>query len=220
MTRQELERRLRPLGRIRQRRRRPLARRLRHRFPDPRARARLRRAALGFDIPRSIICATYRRQRRRSRRRRGRAARLCALRAGAQRPAGDRRSALSRRHQARHAFKTPLAQAQIAAALAMLGDRARAGGCFRRRARDAGGRERTTAYSRPDYGSRLRDGAALLALLAEANLSNGEVAGDPIARAAPSSIRRAPIHLHQHAGEQLARARRRSLWPNTAARTR
>ncbi|MGU3538624.1 alpha-2-macroglobulin family protein [Methylobacterium sp. A54F] len=64
------------------------------------------------------------------------------------------------------AFATPLGQAQIAAALALLGDRGRAA-----RALDAAlARLRTTrdtqAY-RADYGSRLRDGAGLLALAAE-----------------------------------------------------
>jgi len=78
-------------------------------------------------------------------------------------------------------FKTPMAKAEIGAALAMLGDRARAGKTFAA-ALDALDAEKDDGYSRPDYGSRLRDGAAVLALLAEANLSNGEMTGDPIAR--------------------------------------
>ena len=79
-----------------------------------------------------------------------------------------------------------------------------------RAALDALEAEKDNGLSRPDYGSRLRDGAAVLALLAEANLTNGEIAGDPIARAGAvvdAGARRA--QLHQHAGEQLARARRR-----------
>ncbi len=80
-------------------------------------------------------------------------------------------------------FKTPLAEAQIAAALAMLGDRARAGKVFGA-GRDGVGGVRDNGFSRPDYGSRLRDGAGLLALLAEANLAPGEIAGDPIGDAA------------------------------------
>jgi hypothetical protein len=77
------------------------------------------------------------------------------------------------------AFTSPLAKAQLAAALAMLGDQARAAGAFGAalKALDA---ERD-AGSRPDYGSRLRDAAAVLALVAEANLGN--VQGDAIARA-------------------------------------
>ena len=65
-------------------------------------------------------------------------------------------------------FQTPLARAQIAAALALLGDRGRAQTAF------ASALERLRAYrdgpvSRADYGSRLRDGAGVLALVAEAN---------------------------------------------------
>ncbi|MGO8835665.1 MAG: alpha-2-macroglobulin family protein [Roseiarcus sp.] len=80
-------------------------------------------------------------------------------------------------------FGTPLAEAQIAAALAMLGDRARAGKVFGA-ALEALRAERDNGYSRPDYGSRLRDGAGVLALLAEANLAPGEIAGDAIAETA------------------------------------
>jgi alpha-2-macroglobulin len=71
------------------------------------------------------------------------------------------------------AFTTPLAKAQLAAALAMLGDQARAAGAFGAalKALDA---ERDEGVSRPDYGSRLRDAAAVLALVAEANLGNLE----------------------------------------------
>jgi uncharacterized protein YfaS (alpha-2-macroglobulin family) len=81
------------------------------------------------------------------------------------------------------AFKTPMARAQVAAALAMLGDRSRASRVF--------GVALTTLeavkegkVSRPDYGSRLRDAAAVLALIAEAKLSGGDAPADAIARAA------------------------------------
>jgi uncharacterized protein YfaS (alpha-2-macroglobulin family) len=79
-------------------------------------------------------------------------------------------------------FKTPMAQAQIGAALAMLGDRARGGKVFASALTQLEA-ERDVNVSRPDYGSRLRDAAGVLALLAEANLTSGEIAGDPIARA-------------------------------------
>ncbi len=79
-------------------------------------------------------------------------------------------------------FATPLAKAQLAAALAMLGDRARAGKLFDA-ALDALEGERDDGFSRPDYGSRLRDAAAVLALIAEANPAAGEIKGDAIARA-------------------------------------
>lgn len=67
-------------------------------------------------------------------------------------------------------FATPLARAQIGAALSALGDRGRGRAAFGsalallQQAGDDG-------LSRPDYGSRLRDGAGVLALIAE---SNGE----------------------------------------------
>jgi uncharacterized protein YfaS (alpha-2-macroglobulin family) len=79
-------------------------------------------------------------------------------------------------------FRTPMAEAQVAAALAMLGDRARAGKVFAA-SLDTLDAERDNGASRPDYGSTLRDGAAVLALLAEASLTAGEIPGDPIGRA-------------------------------------
>ncbi|MGO9741642.1 MAG: MG2 domain-containing protein [Roseiarcus sp.] len=78
-------------------------------------------------------------------------------------------------------FATPMAKGDIAAALAMLGDRARAGKTFAA-ALDALDQEKDDGFARPDYGSLLRDSAALMALIAEADLKNGELAGDPIAR--------------------------------------
>ena len=79
------------------------------------------------------------------------------------------------------AFETPLGKAQLAAALAMLGDQARAAAAFGA-ALKALGAERNEGVSRPDYGSRLRDAAAVLALVAEANLG-GALQSDAIARA-------------------------------------
>ena len=73
--------------------------------------------------------------------------------------------------------KSPLARAQLAAALALLGDRGRAERLFAAAAEKLNA-EPTSRFSRPDYGSRLRDGAALLALAAEANVTA------PISRAA------------------------------------
>ncbi len=51
-------------------------------------------------------------------------------------------------------FKTPMAKAQIAAALALLGDRARSAKIFSA-ALDALDNEKDDGYSRPDYGSTL-----------------------------------------------------------------
>ena len=106
------------------------------------------------------------------------------------------------------AFATPLGKAQLAAALAMLGDRARAAKAFGA-ALDALEAERDSGVSRPDYGSRLRDAAAVLALVAEANLG-GEIEGDAIERAgAVLDQARAERSIHQHPGKQLDDARRR-----------
>ena len=89
------------------------------------------------------------------------------------------------------AFATPLAKAQLGAALAMLGDRARAGKVFVA-ALTALAAEKDAGVSRPDYGSKLRDAAAVLALVAEANPAAGDMPADAIARAAPRSTRPAP----------------------------
>ncbi len=61
-------------------------------------------------------------------------------------------------------FATPLAKAQLAAALAMLGDRERAETVFRQALVSLAG---TEDADRPDFGSALRDRAALVALAAE-----------------------------------------------------
>ncbi len=80
------------------------------------------------------------------------------------------------------AFATPLAKAQLGAALAMLGDRARAGKVFSA-ALAALAAEKDEGISRPDYGSKLRDAAAVLALVAEANPAAGDMPADAIPRA-------------------------------------
>ncbi|KQO85005.1 alpha-2-macroglobulin [Methylobacterium sp. Leaf90] len=67
-------------------------------------------------------------------------------------------------------FATPLGRGQLAAALALLGDRGRAQKGFEA-AVQALQAERDRGTYRADYGSRLRDGAALLALSAEAGFS-------------------------------------------------
>jgi alpha-2-macroglobulin len=71
-------------------------------------------------------------------------------------------------------FDSPLAKAQIGAALALLGDRGRASRVFTT-AGDALASFTDKAYSRPDYGSRLRDGAGLLALAAESGVAPNEI---------------------------------------------
>ncbi len=72
-------------------------------------------------------------------------------------------------------FASPLARGQIGAALALLGDRTRGGAAFASalgRLQQAG----DDGLSRADYGSRLRDGAALLALIAESNGERADLA--------------------------------------------
>jgi len=64
----------------------------------------------------------------------------------------------------------------------MLGDRARAARVFTAAINTLEG-AKDVAFSRPDYGSKLRDSAAVLALLAEAKLGPGEGPVDGLARA-------------------------------------
>jgi uncharacterized protein YfaS (alpha-2-macroglobulin family) len=66
------------------------------------------------------------------------------------------------------AFPTPLAVAHLAASLALYGDRQRSEQTFRAALTLAQANAETNYY-RSDYGSRLRDGAAMLALAAESN---------------------------------------------------
>lgn len=71
-------------------------------------------------------------------------------------------------------FATPLARAQIGAALSALGDRGRGRAAFTSAL--ASLQERgDDSLSRPDYGSRLRDGAAVLALIAEASGERADI---------------------------------------------
>lgn len=64
------------------------------------------------------------------------------------------------------AFRTPLAKAQLGAALALYGDRTRSATAFAAAVEGLRTREDRNLY-RPDYGSRLRDTAGVLALAAE-----------------------------------------------------
>ena len=66
-------------------------------------------------------------------------------------------------------FKTPLARAQLAAALALLGDRGRAGSILSS-ATELLQAAKVDLVSRADFGSKLRDGAGVLALAAEASM--------------------------------------------------
>ncbi|HEV7258124.1 MAG TPA: alpha-2-macroglobulin [Bosea sp. (in: a-proteobacteria)] len=71
-------------------------------------------------------------------------------------------------------FATPLARAQIGAALSALGDRGRGRAAFTSALNSLQERSEDS-LSRTDYGSRLRDGAAVLALIAEASGERADI---------------------------------------------
>lgn len=71
-------------------------------------------------------------------------------------------------------FTTPLARAQVGAALALLGDRGRAQPVFAS-ASDAFLAAKRDALSRADFGSKLRDGAGIVALIAETGVARGDI---------------------------------------------
>lgn len=70
-------------------------------------------------------------------------------------------------------FSTPLAKAQIGAALAMMADKERAERVFAAALTSMGEGDPDNGY-RADYGSRLRDGAALVTLAAETGIAKAE----------------------------------------------
>jgi uncharacterized protein YfaS (alpha-2-macroglobulin family) len=69
-------------------------------------------------------------------------------------------------------FATPLAQAQLGAALAMMGDKERAERAFRAALAQLSGSDKD--LSRSDYGSGIRDGAGLVTLAAETGIVKAE----------------------------------------------
>ncbi len=71
-------------------------------------------------------------------------------------------------------FASPLARAQLGAALSLLGDRGRAQAVFASASERLVAMERSR-ISRSDYGSRLRDSAGVLALASEAGLGRAEL---------------------------------------------
>lgn len=72
-------------------------------------------------------------------------------------------------------FSTPLAKAQLGAALAMMGDKERSAHAFKAAYADLAGEAEKVDLIRHDYGSRLRDGAALVALSAESGIANDAI---------------------------------------------
>ena len=71
-------------------------------------------------------------------------------------------------------FATPLAKAQLGAALSMVGDKQRAGRAFNAALAQFDGASDVAAMARNDYGSRLRDGAGLVTLAAETGIVRQE----------------------------------------------
>ncbi|MEL6375425.1 MAG: alpha-2-macroglobulin family protein, partial [Pseudomonadota bacterium] len=76
-------------------------------------------------------------------------------------------------------FTTPLAKAHLGAALAMMGDKPRAQTAFAAALAGLRGTDEATPLSvtRADFGSRLRDGAAVLTLLSETGVAPGDEPG-------------------------------------------
>jgi uncharacterized protein YfaS (alpha-2-macroglobulin family) len=111
-------------------------------------------------------------------------------------------------------FTTPLGKAQLGAALAMVGDKERAERAFNA-ALDAFAEQDKLRLARSDYGSDIRDGAALVTLASEANIVKSEtprlvdvVAKAYLARAYTSTQEQAWMLLAAHAlGEQAAGAK-------------
>ena len=115
------------------------------------------------------------------------------------------------------AFATPLAKAQIGAALALYGDRARSDKAFRAALARLGAADDEGAW-RADFGSDLRDAAALLALSAESGsgavdrTSLGERIGTLLARTEHTSTQESAwLLLAAHALNQGAAATRLRL---------
>jgi hypothetical protein len=72
---------------------------------------------------------------------------------------------------------TPIAKAQVAAALAMIGDHARAERVYAAALADIAPKPQPDLFSREDYGSTLRDAAALVTLASEGGASRATVQG-------------------------------------------
>ena len=100
----------------------------------------------------------------------GRAYALYVLARNGRAPIGELRYYVDTKLEA---FATPLAQAQLGAALAMLGDKSRAERALEAALKRIGAGD--DGASRRDYGSGMRDGAALLTLVAEAGIAKPAV---------------------------------------------
>ena len=106
------------------------------------------------------------------------------------------------------AFTTPLGKAQLAAALAMLGDQARAASAFGAalKALDA---ERDENVSRPDYGSRLRDAGGRACACRRGQSRRRDSGRRDRARRRRARAGESVALVSQHAGNELDDARGR-----------
>ncbi len=105
------------------------------------------------------------------------------------------------------AFSTPIARAQLAAALAMMGDRERAALTFESALRSISKKDPNVPLSaRADYGTELRDAAAVLALMGESN-------------AATPQLQKAFDQVTRLRAQQKETTTQESLWLLLAART-
>jgi hypothetical protein len=100
-------------------------------------------------------------------------------------------------------FASPLAKAQLGAALALLGDRARAETAYNA-AQNTLAAGRDEGVFRPDYGSKLRDSAGILALFAETS-------------AAPARIQRVAAILDETRGRARYTSTQEQTWMVMAA---
>ncbi len=159
-----LERLVRPVVR---RRRRRLARRLRHRLPDPRprdanSRCRTSRSRLALDRLRNSVVNAGEPDKDGGR---DLAYGLYVLARNGAAPIGDLRYLADTKLDN---LATPIAKAQLAAALALVGDRNRAERVYAA-ALDSLTPKPVLEFGRTDYGSALRDAAALVSLASEGN---------------------------------------------------
>ncbi|MGA7328923.1 MAG: hypothetical protein WBX25_31660, partial [Rhodomicrobium sp.] len=105
------------------------------------------------------------------------------------------------------AFSTPIAKAQLAAGLAMLGDKERAALTFAAALSSLSGPEtRVPAAGRTDYGTQLRDASAVLALMGEGG-------------AATPQLQKAFSMVTALRAQQRETTTQESLWLLLAART-
>ncbi len=99
------------------------------------------------------------------------------------------------------AFATPLAKAQIGAALALYGDKPRAEAVFRAALGSLSARTDATRGWRSDYGSDLRDSAATLTLASEARAGI-----DLVSLSSRVEAERLAALLYEHAGRRMVAA--------------